>query len=165
VPEKRVEHLLAAWPAVRQEHRHAQLLILGDGPSAEQLQRQAGTGIHFLGRLDDIVPYLQAADLFVLPSATEGLSNSLLEAMSAGLPVVATDVGGAPDVVTSGQSGLLVPAEDPAALQKAILTALGDDRLRQQMAQQARQVIIDRYSLDTVAKKLIDLYKSVECRA
>lgn len=161
VPEKRVEHLIEVWPEVRQAHPHAHLLILGDGPSEDTLQQQAGEGVRFLGRLDDIVPYLQAADLFVLPSATEGLSNSLLEAMACGLPVVATDVGGAPDVVTKAQSGLLVPAEDPTALQNAILTALSNIELRQQMGHQARQVIIERYSLDTVANKLVDLYQSL----
>jgi glycosyltransferase involved in cell wall biosynthesis len=162
VPEKRVEHLIAAWPAVRQDHPDAQLLILGNGPREDILQQQAGAGVRFLGRLDNIVPYLQAADLFVLPSATEGLSNSLLEAMACGLPVVATDVGGAPDVVTSGQSGWLVPAEDPSALQNTILTALADSSLHQHMGHQARQVIVERYSLDTVANKLVNLYKSIE---
>ena len=79
--------------------------------------------------------------------------------MACGLPVVATDVGGAPDVVTSGQSGWLVPAEDPVALQNAILTALADSSLHQHMGHQARQVIVERYSLDTVANKLVNLYR------
>lgn len=162
VPEKRVDLLLATWPAVRQQHPDAQLLILGDGPDAAQLQAQADAGVAFLGRLDDVLPYLQAADLFVLPSATEGLSNSLLEAMAAGLPVVATDVGGAPDVVVPQQSGLLVPPDDRDALQQAILALLAaDGSQRQQMAQQARQVIVSRYGLAAVAQQLVALYTAV----
>jgi len=161
VPEKCVNHLLAIWPALRNEQPGVQLIILGDGPDEARLRQEAGAGVRFVGRVDDVLPYLQAADLFVLPSATEGLSNSLLEAMAAGLPVVATRVGGAPDVVTPGQSGLLVPPDDKVVLQQAVHTLLADEGLRRRMAQQARQVIVERYGLVAVARKLMELYTAV----
>lgn len=158
VPEKQVDLLLSTWPAVRSTHPHATLLILGSGEELQRLQAMAGPGIQFPGRVDDVIPYLQAADLFVLPSATEGLSNALLEAMAVGVPPVATAVGGAPDLITSGENGLLVPAGDTEALQGAILSLLANPARLPSMGARARERVVSDYSLQSVADRLRGLY-------
>lgn len=158
VPEKQVDLLLSTWPAVRSAHPHATLLILGSGEELQRLQAIAGPGTHFPGRVDDVIPYLQAADLFVLPSLTEGLSNALLEAMAVGVPPVATAVGGAPDLITPRENGLLVPPGDAEALQAAILSLLADPARLASMGARARQRVVSAYSLQSVADRLRGLY-------
>jgi glycosyltransferase involved in cell wall biosynthesis len=104
-PEKRIDQVIQLWPQICQQHPGARLLLLGAGKQEADLRQMAGDGIEFIGQVDDVLPYLQAADLFLLPSATEGLSNSMLEALSCGLPVIATTVGGAEDVLTHNENG------------------------------------------------------------
>jgi glycosyltransferase involved in cell wall biosynthesis len=161
VPEKRVNHLLAVWTAVRRQLLDAHLLLLGDGPELAALQQQAGEGVLFGGRVDDVDAYLPAADLFVLPSATEGLSNSLLEAMAAGLPCLATAVGGAPDVIEHGRSGWLIPPDSLPDLQEAVITLLADTAVRQDLGARARQKIVAEFGLDSIAAALYALYTAV----
>ena len=158
VAEKCIDQLIAVWPAVRVAHPDACLLLLGTGPQEETLRQAASAGIRFTGRVEDVVPFLQAADLFVLPSATEGLSVALLEAMAAGLAPVATAVGGTPDLIEHGRNGWLIPAGDPAALQNAILTLFADRQQRQQMSQRGRQQVVREYALPVVAQRLRTLY-------
>src|SRR5262249_56746103 len=104
--------------------RRPQLVIVGDGPLRESLAGQARTlgvedSVRFEGTVADVRPVLAAMDVFVLPSRAEGMSNALLEAMAAGRPVVATAVGGNTEVVTDGETGLLVPPANPAAIARA----------------------------------------------
>lgn len=160
-PEKQVDRLVSMWPAVRRHHAAANLLILGDGPEAAALRRQAGTGVLFGGRVDDVHTYLRAADLFVLPSATEGLSNSLLEAMAAGLPVVATAVGGAPDIIEHSQSGWLVSPDSLPDMKATVISLLGDTARQQALGDRARQKMVAEYGLDSVAAALVGLYTAV----
>lgn len=157
--EKRLHELLAIWPAVRARHEGALLLLIGSGDQQAALESQAGEGVRLAGSLLDVAPYLQAADLFVLPSAAEGLSNSLLEAMSTGLPCIATAVGGTPELIDHGRTGWLVPLGDPALLQQAILTMLGDGGLRESLGRQARQHVESRYSLSRIATEMRDMYR------
>ncbi len=161
VPEKRLDLLVRLWPAVRARHPEATLLLLGDGPDEAALRAQAGPGVRWGGRVDDVAPYLQAADIFVLPSAGEGLSNALLEAMACGLPVVATAVGGAPDVIAHGDSGLLVPTADPAALTDAILSLLADAGRREALGRRARAIVVADFALPAIATRLRALYDRV----
>lgn len=161
VAGKRVDQLVAIWPAVRAHHRQAFLLVLGSGPEEEALKQAAGAGILFAGRVEDVAPYLKASDLFILPSAAEGLSVALLEAMATGLPAISTNVGGAPDVIKHGQNGWLVPADHPPALQTALLTLLGNTTLRTTMGKAARQLVLQRYSLPVVAARLRELYETL----
>lgn len=161
VAGKRVDQLVAIWPAVRAHHREAYLLVLGSGPEEEALKQAAGPGILFAGRVEDVAPYLKASDLFILPSAAEGLSVALLEAMATGLPPISTNVGGAPDIIKHGQNGWLVPPDHPSALQTALLTLLGNTTLRAKMGQAARQKVVNRYSLPVVAAGLRELYETL----
>ena len=160
-PEKRVNHLISIWPSVRQQYPDAQLVLVGTGKDEAALKAQAGDGVHFVGRVPDVTVYLQAADVFVLPSVTEGLSNALLEAMAAGLPAVATRVGGAPDIISEGKTGMLVPPDDPEQLKAALLAVLADARGQAEMGAAGRQVIVDRYGLTAVADQLRHLYEVV----
>ena len=160
-PKKRVDQLITIWPQIRAAHPQASLLLVGTGEEEAALKEMAGEGIIFAGRTEDVVPYLQAADLFILPSATEGLSNALLEALAVGLPAIATRVGGAPDVIDHGQSGWLIPPDQPESLQEAVLTLLADDAQRTQLGQNGRQVIEKRYSLRATAASLNQLYQKL----
>lgn len=161
VPEKRVDHLLKIWPGVRSKFPLAHLLIVGGGAEQNRLEALRVDGVQFTGQVQDAVPYLQASDVFVLPSSTEGLSNSMLEAMACGLPVLATSVGGAPDVIRHEASGWLIPPEDMDALQRGLETLLADASLRLRLGVQARQRILADFSMDSVARRLAALYQKL----
>lgn len=157
--EKGLAGLVRAWPKVRACAADAELVILGAGDEEADLRAAAGEGVRFAGYVDDVVPYLQAADAFVLPSQTEGLSNALLEAMAAGLPAAATAVGGAPDVITHGENGLLVPPDDPNAMAEALGDLLRDPGARAGVGAAARERIQQEYSLPATVEKLLALYE------
>ncbi len=161
VPEKRLELLLEAWSPIRVTHPTAILLVAGSGPEGPRLKKHAGPGVRFLGQVEDVAPYLQAADVFVLPSATEGLSNALLEAMATGLPPIATAVGGAPDVILQGENGLLVPPNNKAALTEALYSLLDDPVRRATLGKAASIRITANYSLNSIAARLRTLYDTV----
>jgi glycosyltransferase involved in cell wall biosynthesis len=136
------------------------LLIVGTGAEEARLRAQSLSvpGVQFTGQVNDALRYLQAADLFVLPSATEGLSNSLLEALSTGLPVLATSVGGTPDVISHGVNGYLIPPDDLPALKNGLTTLLADRALRASLGMEGRQRILKDFSLDSIATRLDALY-------
>jgi glycosyltransferase involved in cell wall biosynthesis len=160
-PEKRLDQLLDIWKKIRQEKGTAWLVLAGSGSEEKRLSEMAGDGVIFPGAVEDFVPYLQVSDIFILPSATEGLSNSLLEAMACGLPAIATSVGGAPDVVTHGKEGWLIAPDVPAELEKALNVFLGDAALREQVGVAARKKIEAKYSLEAVVDGLDRLYKKL----
>jgi glycosyltransferase involved in cell wall biosynthesis len=167
VPEKRVDLLLSVWRDMGERPANATLLIVGGGPCEAELRRNASDDVRFAGEVDDVTPWLRAADLFVLPSATEGLSNALLEAMAAGLPIVATRVGAAAELIDDGRSGRLVPAEDEPAMREA-LQGLLDPRGRadpEALGHAARATAVERYALEGVAERLVALYREVLCAA
>ncbi len=156
--EKRLEHLIGIWDDIRARYSNALLLLVGAGPDESALKRIAGEGVRFVGATQEVPAYLRAADFFVLPSATEGLSNALLEAMATGLPVIATMVGGAADVITPGENGLLIPADDKRALHDSVMTILGDAALRERLGHSARERVMRDYALPQTALKLRTLY-------
>jgi glycosyltransferase involved in cell wall biosynthesis len=131
--------------------------IVGDGPMGDivrALSHELGLDdvVRFHGMQDDVRPWLADSDLFVLPSLSEGISITLLEAMGAGLPVVATDVGGNREVVRDGESGLLVPVTDPAALADAMLALLRDPARSVRMGNAGRARVEAEFNIDrTVA--------------
>ena len=114
-----------------------------------------------LPEVDDIAKYLNAADLFVLPSLFEGLSNSLIEAMANGLPVISTRVGGSIDIIEDGINGLLVDVNDVDQLTKAISKILEDSGLATRLGKNARQEIEKGYDLNKIAEKYLELYKEL----
>jgi N-acetyl-alpha-D-glucosaminyl L-malate synthase BshA len=118
VPQKGVDVLIEAFKEVKTED--ATLVIVGDGPERKRLEAMAPDNIQFLGRRKGIKNVLEKSDLLVLPSKEEGFGLVLLEAMAAGVPVVATNVGGIGEIVEDGQSGILVEKDNPEQLAEAI---------------------------------------------
>jgi glycosyltransferase involved in cell wall biosynthesis len=161
VPEKRVDHLLTLWPGIRLAFPQALLLLIGTGDETSRLQAMSGPAVQFTGQVEDAARYLQAADIFVLPSSTEGLSVAMLEALSSGLPALVTAVGGAPDVIQDDVNGYLIPPDDLPALKQGLLTLLGDESLRARLGQRGRECILSHYSLDSVAMQLGALYRKL----
>jgi glycosyltransferase involved in cell wall biosynthesis len=140
------------------------LAIAGRGEEEPRLRAQfaaAGIGdrVHLLGFRDDVADILAAGDLFTMPSLSEGLPLALVEAMSFGLPVVVTRVGGVPEVVTDGVEGFLVPPSDPGALATALAALLDDAPRRKAMGDDARTRALRDYALSTMADRYERLYR------
>ena len=121
----------------------------------------AGPGVRLLGNVPDIAPLLQCSEVFALPSVTEGLSGALLEALASGLPVIATSVGGAPDIIRHMESGYLIPPDNAQQLQQALLTLLSDSSLRARLGECGRQRTASAYSLELVADRLANVYRAL----
>jgi glycosyltransferase involved in cell wall biosynthesis len=115
----------------------------------------------FTGYQKDVRPWLAALDIFVLSSDWEGMSNALLEAMAAGLPVVATAAGGTPDVVAEGRTGLLVPPRDPCALAEAIESLVRDPDLRHSMGRAGRERVAECFSVERMVERTQTLYETL----
>ncbi len=158
VAEKRVDRLITAFGELTDKYPHALLLILGTGEQIKTLESMAGSAVRFIGFTDRVNEYLKAADVFVLPSATEGLSNAMLEALASSLAVVATSVGGAPDVIEHGTNGFLVNAENSGALKSAIDDLLADADLRNKLGSNARQEMIADYAFPVIASRMRGVY-------
>ena len=136
--QKNPLHLIRAFAEALREAPAAHLMMAGEGPlleSARQLAGQAGIAarVHFLGLCEDVAELLSACDLFVLGSDWEGAPLTILEAMAARLPVVATAVGGVPDLVEDGVTGILAPARDQSALGRAMAALELDSERRRRM--------------------------------
>jgi len=166
VPIKGHTWLLRAVPQVLAEFPQACVVLIGDGPLLGELKELAadlGISQHvvFLGTRHDIPECLAVLDLFVLPSLNEGMGRALLEAMAVGCPVVATRVGGIPDVVADGTTGLLVPPRDDRALAEAILTLLRDRSRRAAYGEAARRYVDGRFDIETMVHNIERLYDEV----
>lgn len=138
-------------------------LIAGDGPEREQLESEArhlglASSVEFLGERNDIPNLILSSDLFVLSTRSEGLPMSVLEAMAAGLPVVASEVGGIPELVDA-KTGLLVPPEDSAALANAVEKLIADPGLRARLGAAGRARAEERFDLESWGREHIGLYE------
>jgi glycosyltransferase involved in cell wall biosynthesis len=141
-----------------------QLIVIGDGELRDALQQDVATRgltsrVRFLGARRDLGNLLGAMDVFVLPSLWEGLPLSLVLAMGAAVPVVATDVAGIPEVVQNGDTGLLVPPADGPALGHALERLFDDAELRSRMGQRARTMVLPRYGVDGYVSAVTALYE------
>lgn len=143
------------------------VLIVGDGVARtrmEQMAQELQLGpekVLFLGMRSDVPDLLAASDLFLLPSVTEGLPLSILEAMSQRLPIVATAVGGIPEIVSDGEHGLLVPAQDPQALAEAIERLVDDPSLRDALGEAAYRRVQEAFSFEAMLLKYDALYQTL----
>lgn len=165
VPIKGHEFLLKAAPLVLQHYPNTTFLLIGDGPLRKKLENLAQQlnffdKIVFSGMREDIPRLLNAIDIFVLPSLNEGMGRVLIEAMVLAKPIVATRVGGVPDVVEDGSSGLLVPPADPDALADAICTIMKNPALASKLASHAA-IRSQKFSHTEMIRQLENLYKSV----
>jgi glycosyltransferase involved in cell wall biosynthesis len=142
------------------------LILVGDGPERTSIERMAvslgvSDRVILVGHQDDVTPYYAAADLAVISSDTEGSPNALLEAMAAGKPVVATAVGGIPEIVTHEDTALLVPPGDPGKLAEAMARVLSSPEAMRQMAGRAHALILSHYSPQQRARFLARFYATM----
>ena len=166
VPHKGHRHLIEAAALVVREVPDARFVIAGDGelrPTLEQQIRGLRLEKHVLlaGFRSDILPVHKAFDLFVMSSVTEGLGTSLLDAMACGKAVVATTAGGIPEIVVDGETGLLVPPRDHAAMARAIVTLLKDDALRRRMGDAGLARARARFSAERMVAGTLEIYERV----
>ena len=161
--------LLQAWARVVRRYEKAQLLLAGGGGAfrnvetqLRQQQRVLGIekSVRFLGHVSNVTEYLLAADLFVLPTSTEGMSNSLLEAMAAGNAIIATDIAANREIVTNEVDALLVPPRDAEAFENAVVRAFDSAELSTRLGCVAREKARARHSVEAMT----DAYLSVYCR-
>jgi glycosyltransferase involved in cell wall biosynthesis/peptidoglycan/xylan/chitin deacetylase (PgdA/CDA1 family) len=163
--EKRIDVLMSAIPAVLTRYPDARLLICGDGPCRGALVAQARElkildKVQFLGHRDDVANVLAEADLFVLPSRTEAFPNSVMEAMAAGLPVVASDVGGIPELVEDTQTGHLVPPGDSTALAQSLIGLIERPERIEELGRAARRRVEQTYSFGRMVSQFETLYET-----
>jgi L-malate glycosyltransferase len=161
--EKGHDTLLAAAPRILERHPDASFSLVGDGPRREALEtltRALGLSqrVRFFGERRDVPAVLAEHDLFVLPSRSEAFPNALIEAMAAALPVVATDVGGIPEVVRPGRNGRLVPPDDATALADAVVALMDDPAGAADLGRAARADVERQYSLDLMVERFEQLY-------
>jgi glycosyltransferase involved in cell wall biosynthesis len=153
------------------------LIILGNGPEEMELKKlseslEVAHLVQFRGVVHNVEEYLREADLFILPSRAEGLSNALLEAMSYGIPCIATHVGGTPELLGAdrnikispgeyriARNGVLVNPDDVNSLSEAILYLIRDQKAREELGKKGRIFVQDNYSIDLIADRYIALYQ------
>lgn len=162
-PEKGQIDLIEALRMVRERGGRISAVLAGDGPdraAVESRVREAGLtdSVHLLGYIDPPQQVLDEADLLVLPSHTEGLPNAALEAMAMHVPVLATSVGGTPDVVTDGATGRLVPPGEPARLADALMDFLADEAPWRVMADRALTMVAERFDFSARTRALEHIY-------
>ena len=158
VPIKDPLNLIIAGERIAKEYPEIHFIWVGDGPlraRAEELARRASLPLTITGMKDDIRPYLAIVDIFVLPSLNEGMGRAAVEAMAMGKPVVATKVGGLPEVVVEGETGFLVPPADPDALAQAILSLLRYPDLGERLGRKGRE----RASLFSASRMVKEIEK------
>ncbi len=152
-PVKDLETLLRAFQTLHAADPRVHLVVIGDGSERERLTTEASRlgiadRVRWLGERNDVRELLSAFDIYANSSVSEGVSLTLLEAMGAGLPVVATRVGGTPEVVIEGDTGLLCPGRDPRALAAAIQRVLDDPELGRALGRAGRERVMQHFSLD-----------------
>jgi glycosyltransferase involved in cell wall biosynthesis len=162
VRRKRVDLVIEAWAALSHADS-AHCIIVGDGPERQGLQTLADASgladrFHLVGATDDVLPYYQMADIFVLPSLYEGLSIALLEAMACGLCVLVAGSPGNLAVVEHGVNGLVFPVDQPQLLHEWLDKALEDAQRRQALGQAARLTVARSHSIQAVAKAHMEMY-------
>jgi glycosyltransferase involved in cell wall biosynthesis len=159
-PQKGHRHLLVAATEVPD----AMFVLAGDGPERQALEELAerldvADRVRFLGERSDVADLLAACDVFVLPSLYEGLPISLLEAMAAERPTIATAIGGVDEVVRDGESGLLVPPAQPGAMASALRRLLADAELRARLAAAGHSLVTTQFSAPAMVQRVTELYE------
>jgi len=160
--EKGVDVLIEAFARVREHVPEAELVLVGDGAERQTLEKRAtelglADHIRFFGMRDDVAQLLIDFDLFVLPSRTEGLPLTVLEAMAAGLPIVATAVGGVPQALRHGKTGVLVPPEEPEALAQAIVRLAANGQHMAHLGDAARKEYEAHYAIS----RMVNAYEAI----
>jgi glycosyltransferase involved in cell wall biosynthesis len=163
VPLKGTLYLLRAFAMLRAELPDLVLEIAGSGPEQSMLEREVqllgvGGKVRFLGWVEELAPVLARWDVFVLPSLEEGAPGAALEAMAAGLPVVASAVGGIPELVEDGRTGLLVPPRDSLALADRLRVLLLDPEQQHAMGAAGRARVREHFSAERMVARFAEIY-------
>ena len=166
VPQKGVDVALEALARLRPHHPDLHLVVLGEGPERGRLERRAvelgvNEAVSFPGRAGDVAEWLRRSELLVHPARWEGFGIALLEAMLAGLPVVASEVSSIPEVVIDGATGLLVRPDDAVALATAIESLLANPTRARELGEAGRARVLDSFSVGRMAERTIAVYESV----
>ena len=169
--DKGVYELLQAFLQISREHENAELRICGAGVEKQGMidfiqKNDDRKSMHMMGSVEynHVNRWMQACDLFILPTYHEGMPNAVMEAMACGLPVVASAVGGLPEAVGDSDGALLVPAQDVKALKDAMDKVVSDAPLRQKMAAAARQRAEERFGVGRTASTIIDYLKQIKAQ-
>lgn len=166
--EKAHIDLLSAFKLLHARHPDisSKLIIVGDGPERGRLEAAArnhglSERVFFAGQISEVQLYYAAADVFALPSHSEGSPYVVLEAMAANLPIVATAVGGVPEILEDNESALLVPVNDPRAMAAAIARVLGDQDLARRLTTNSAALVATRYAPAQYVRALVEIYGDV----
>ena len=165
-PVKRVQDLVVAMETVVKKAVDARLILVGDGPERQKVELMVDElglrrNVLLTGYRRDVLNLLRCSDLLVLCSEIESAPLTLLEGMSSGLPVIATDVGGIPEIVADGRNGFLVPQNSPGALAEKILELDSDKELRLKMGEEARRTVLERFTAEKVVPEYEEIYGRV----
>ena len=174
VPKNGVEDLIDAFKILDSKGQAAnvRLLIVGWGPLEQSLKSKVKKlnledKVEMLGEVlpDDLPNYLAKADIFVRPSLSEGLGIAFLEAMAAGIPIIGTAVGGIPDFLIDGETGLFCKVNDPEDLADKINMILNNEMLKQRLIENAKKLVEERYSWDKIAKEYEKIFNSLNIQS
>ena len=160
-------HLLEALAGMDPQVR---LAIVGDGPQREALEAQSRAAglterVRFAGNQPDVAPWMQAFDVFCLPSyANEGVPQALMQAMACGLPVVTTPVGSIDEIVADGETGVMVPPEDPARLRASLQALLDEAPRREALGKRAAQVARERFGEERMVERMLEVFRAASSR-
>jgi len=163
-PIKGFAYFVSAARIVAQRLPHARFVVAGHGSLASELQAQTvdlGDRFRWLGLREDVPGLMAAMDVFVLPSLNEGMGRVLLEAGAAGTPAVAASVGGVPDIIRNGETGILVPPRDPQAIADAVCSLARDPERGRAMGRAAQAAVVPAYGLDQMVRRIEALYEAL----
>lgn len=160
VVDKGIGEAIEAFSRFHSTHPSSQLILLGDGPDRKKFEQQVGgLPVIFRGHQSNPLPEIAATDVYLHPTYHEGFSVSLVEASMLGMPIIATGVGGNPEIIHDYETGLLIPAKDPGALYEAMEQLYANAALRQKIAKNARQQFLQKFVFSQiVTKQFIPLY-------
>ena len=166
-PEKGHPTLIEAWPVVHHHFPSAHLLVVGEGSERDRLEGLAAAhlraeiccaSVHFLGRREDVPQILAAANVVVMPSYREAQGLAIVEALAANRPVIASNVGGIPEMIRSGENGMLVPSQDPSALASAIALLFRDRALATRLAHAGHALVHEKFCVDDMLRDIEAIY-------
>lgn len=163
--KKGIRYLIEAFQRIREKHKDVHLVIIGDGKEKKNLERLVLQSnkkyIHFLGNLPEASSYFHNFHLFVLPSLNESFGIVILEAMSQKIPVIATKVGGIPEIVVDGETGILVPPKDVKNLAEAILELYRNKELRDKIGERGYVRYKEKFTVEKMVEKTLKIYEDI----
>ena len=165
-PRKGLMYLLKACEILTKKEFNYKCIIIGEGEQRKEIEsfiktHQLEKYIKLLGRRHEIPHLLAASDVFVLPSLNEAFGLVLLEAMMAGLPIIATNNGGIPEIIEDGKNGILVPPKDAESLAKAVEKILSSPKLREKMSEQNQEDVREKFEVKDMVNKTEEVYRSI----